>query len=138
MNKLKMETPNITGKNIEKIGKLFPNVITETNENDEIKKAIDFDLLKQILSDVLVEDENERYRLDWPGKKASLLKANTPITKTLRPVISDSVDFENTENLYIEGDNWTSLTLQDSERSHKLTLQRRIYDTEETQIPERV
>jgi adenine-specific DNA-methyltransferase len=116
MNKLKMETPNITDKNIEAIAKLFPNVITEIkDENGNERKAIDFDILKQILLDVLVEDENERYRLDWPGKKASLLKANTPITRTLRPVIKESVDFENTENLYIEGDNFEVLkTLQES------------------------
>lgn len=112
MNKLKMETPDITDKNIEQIAKLFPNVITETQDKEgNTKKAVDFDLLKQTLSDVLVEDENERYRLDWPGKKASLLKANTPISKTLRPVIEDSVDFENTENLYIEGDNFEVLKI---------------------------
>jgi len=112
MNKLKMETPNITDKNIEQIAKLFPNVITEIkDENGNIKKAVDFDLLKQNLSDVLVEDENERYRLDWPGKKASLLKANLPINKTLRPVIEESVNFETTENLYIEGDNFEVLKI---------------------------
>ncbi|MBI9060148.1 MAG: site-specific DNA-methyltransferase [Labilibaculum sp.] len=112
MNKLKMETPNITDKNIEQIAKLFPNVITEIkDENGNIKKAVDFDLLKQNLSNVLVEDENERYRLDWPGKKASLLKANLPINKTLRPAIEESVDFEHTENLYIEGDNFEVLKI---------------------------
>lgn len=112
MEKLKMQTPNLVDENIQNIGNMFPNVITEIkDENGNVKKAIDFDLLKQQLSDVLVEDENERYRLDWPGKKASLLKANTPINKTLRPVVEESVDFDTTENLYIEGDNFEVLKI---------------------------
>jgi len=103
MKKLKMQTPDITEQNIEQIAKLFPNVITEkevatkdTNGHEKrvIEKAIDFDLLKQCLSAVLVDDEDERYRLDWPGKKAALLKANTPITKTLRPCREESVNFD--------------------------------------------
>jgi len=107
-----MQTPNITGKNIEQIAKLFPNVLTEIKDDaGNPKKAIDFDLLKQSLSDVLVDDENERYRLDWPGKKASLLKANTPITKTLRPCREESVNFDTTENIYIEGDNFEVLKI---------------------------
>ena len=109
---MKMSTPDLTDVNIEKIGALFPNIITETrNESGEIIKAVDFDLLKQALSKSLVEDENERYRLDWPGKKASLLKANTPITKTLRPCREESVNFDTTENLYIEGDNFEVLKI---------------------------
>jgi len=112
MEKMKMSTPDLTDMNIAKIGALFPNVITETrDENGDIKKAVDFDLLRQALSKSLVEDENERYRLDWPGKKASLLKANTPITKTLRPCREESVNFETTENLYIEGDNFEVLKI---------------------------
>lgn len=112
MEKMKMSTPDLTDVNIEKIGALFPNIITETrNESGEIIKAVDFDLLKQALSKSLVEDENERYRLDWPGKKASLLKANTPITKTLRPCREESVNFDTTENLYIEGDNFEVLKI---------------------------
>lgn len=110
MEKLKMQTPNLVDKNVEQIGKIFPEVITEIkDDNGNLIKGIDFDLLKQKLSNVLVEDENERYRLDWPGKKASLLKTNTPIAKTLRPVVEESVDFEKTENLYIEGDNFDAL-----------------------------
>jgi adenine-specific DNA-methyltransferase len=110
--KLKMQTPNITEQNIEQIAKLFPNVMTESrDEKGNTKKAIDFELLKQNLSDVLVDDENERYRLDWSGKKASLLKANTPITKTLRPYREESVNFDSTENLYIEGDNFAVLKI---------------------------
>lgn len=112
MEKMKMSAPDLTDVNIEKIGALFPNVITETkDENGVIKKAVDFDLLRQVLSNCIVEDENERYRLDWPGKKASLLKANTPITKTLRPCREESVNFDTTENLYIEGDNFEVLKI---------------------------
>ena len=92
MEKLDMQTTNITKQNIEQILKIFPNVKTETiDENGSTKTAIDFGLLKQALSDVLVDDADERYRLDWPGKKASLLKANTPITSTLRPCQDDSL-----------------------------------------------
>jgi hypothetical protein len=80
MRKLKMQTPNLVDKNVEQIAGLFPEVITEIKDKEgNIIKGIDFDLLKQKLSHVLVEDENERYRLDWPGKRASLLKANTLI-----------------------------------------------------------
>lgn len=112
IEKLKMQTQNLVDKNVEQIGKIFPEVITETKDDTgNLIKGVDFDLLKQKLSNVLVEDENERYRLDWPGKRASLLKANTPIAKTLRPIIEESVDFEKTENLYIEGDNFEVLKI---------------------------
>lgn len=112
IEKLKMQTPNITEQNMEQIAKLFPNVMTETqDEKGNVQKVIDFDLLKQSLSSVLVDDADERYRLDWPGKKAALLKANTPITKTLRPCRDDSVNFDSTENVYIEGDNFEVLKI---------------------------
>ncbi|MBU4419510.1 MAG: site-specific DNA-methyltransferase [Proteobacteria bacterium] len=112
MDKLKMQTPDLTDKNIEQIAALFPNVITETkDENGNLKKTVDFDLLRQTLSKNIVEADDERYRLDWPGKKASLLKANTPITKTLRPCREESVNFDTTENLYIEGDNFEVLKI---------------------------
>jgi len=112
MEKLKMKTPDLTDKNIEQIATLFPHVMTEIkDEHGTIKKAIDFDLLKQSLSGVLADDDDERYRLDWPGKKASLLKANIPISKTLRPCREESVDFDTTENLYIEGDNFEVLKI---------------------------
>lgn len=116
MKKLKMQTPDLTSGNIEKIQELFPNVITEKEgENGVIEKAVDFELLKQMLSKDLVEDDNERYRLDWPGKKVSLLKANTPITSTLRPDRESSVNFDTTENIFIEGDNFEVLkVLQES------------------------
>ena len=107
-----MQTPNLIDKNMEQIEKLFPNVMTEIKDESGIsKKAIDFSLLKQSLSDVLIDDEGERYRLDWPGKKASLLKANTPINKTLRPCSEESVSFDATENVYIDGDNFEVLKI---------------------------
>lgn len=112
MDKLKMHSPNLVDANIEKISALFPNCITETkDENGELKKAIDFDLLKQELSQILVEGEQERYRLDWVGKKEAILTANAPIAKTLRPCREESVNFDKTENLFIEGDNLEALKL---------------------------
>lgn len=111
-DQLKMHSPNLVDSNIEKISVLFPNCITETkDENGELKKAVDFDLLKQELSQVLVEGEQERYRLDWVGKKEAILTANAPIAKTLRPSREESVNFDTTENLFIEGDNLEALKL---------------------------
>lgn len=111
-DQLKMHSPNLVDANIEKISALFPNCITETkDENGELKKAVDFDLLKQELSQVLVEGEQERYRLDWVGKKEAILTANAPIAKTLRPCREESVNFDTTENLFIEGDNLEALKL---------------------------
>ena len=111
-DQLKMHSPNLVDSNIEKISALFPNCITETkDENGELKKAIDFELLKQELSQVLVEGEQERYRLDWVGKKEAILTANAPIAKTLRPCREESVNFDTTENLFIEGDNLEALKL---------------------------
>lgn len=111
-DQLKMHSPNLVDANIEKIAVLFPNCVTEAQgENGELKKAIDFDLLKQELSQVIVEGEQERYRLDWVGKKESILTANAPIAKTLRPCREESVNFDTTENLFIEGDNLEALKL---------------------------
>lgn len=111
-DQLKMHSPNLVDQNIDKIAALFPNCITEAQgENGELKKAIDFDLLKQELSQVLVEGKQERYRLDWVGKKESILTANAPIAKTLRPCREESVNFDTTENLFIEGDNLEALKL---------------------------
>lgn len=101
MDKLDMSSPDMVNENIEKIAALFPNCITETAEG----KAIDFDQLKQELNHEVVEGAKERYRMEWPGKKEAIVTANLPTTKTLRPVREDSVDFDTTENLYIEGDN---------------------------------
>lgn len=117
MDKIDHKSKDILGGNVEKIAELFPGVITEAKDEatGELKKVVDFDLLRQHLSDELVEGDRERFRLDWPGKKASILKANTPITKTLRPVREDSVDFDTTQNVFIEGDNFEVLkVLQES------------------------
>ncbi|MFU2088623.1 site-specific DNA-methyltransferase [Avibacterium avium] len=112
IEKLKMHTPNLTDENIAKIAAIFPDCVTETrDENGEPKTAIDFDLLRQALSGSLVEGAQERYQLNWPGKRKALLTANTPIAKTLRPVRGESVNFDSTENLFIEGDNLDALKL---------------------------
>jgi len=111
MEKMRMESVDMTEKNIEKIESLFPNCITEAlDENGKLKKAINFELLKQILSDEIV-DGDEAYEFTWVGKKAAIVEANKPIRKTLRPCIEESVDWDNTENLYIEGDNLEVLKL---------------------------
>ena len=111
MGKLKMHSVNKVDENVEKIGKLFPNCITETIINDTLTKVIDFDILKQELSSVVVEGREERYQFTWPDKKKSILLANAPIAKTLRPCKEESVNFDTTENLYIEGDNLDVLKL---------------------------
>ena len=107
-----MHTQDVAEANIEKIGQLFPNCLTERiNENGKLEKAIDFDILKQELSKEVVEGNQERYQFTWPGKRDAMRLANTPSNMTLRPCIEDSVDFEKTENLYIEGDNLEVLKL---------------------------
>lgn len=115
MEKMRMESVDMTAQNIEKIGALFPNCITETvDENGKPKKAINFELLKQMLSGDIVEG-SEAYELSWAGKKASIIEANKPIRKTLRPQKIKSVNWDTTQNLYIEGDNFEVLkTLQES------------------------
>lgn len=107
IEKLDLRTPDFVSENIEKLAALFPHCVTETAEG----KKIDFDLLQQELSNDIVEGNRERYRLEWPGKREAIVTANLPTTKTLRPVREDSVDFDNTENLYIEGDNLEVLKL---------------------------
>jgi adenine-specific DNA-methyltransferase len=107
MDKLDLQTPNFTNENIQKLSELFPNCVTEDGDG----KTIDFDALKQELSNHIVEGNKERYELSWPGKAESLVAANTPINKTLRPNRAESKDFDNTENLYIEGDNLEALQL---------------------------
>jgi len=118
-----MKSVDLTQANIDKIAELFPNVITEArDEQGKIKRAVDFDLLKQELSDVLVEGEKERYQLTWPGKKQAIFTANSPINKTLRPIKGDSVDWENTKNLYIEGDNLEVLKLLQESYLNKVKI----------------
>ena len=110
---MKLHTPNITAENIEKLAALFPNCVTETQDEKagQLKRAIDFDQLRQELSDHIVEGPRERYHLDWPGKREALLAANAPIAKTLRPCREESVDFDTTKNLFIEGDDLDALKL---------------------------
>lgn len=105
--KLDMTSPDLVNENFEKLAQLFPNCVTESATG----KAIDFDLLKQELSHDIIEGNKERYRLEWPGKREAIVTANLPTTKTLRPIREDSVDFDSTENLYIEGDNLEVLKL---------------------------
>ena len=112
MDKLKLHTPDFTEENIAKLAELFPNCVTETkDEKGRLKRAIDFDQLRQELSHSIVEGPRERYHLDWPGKREALLAANAPIAKTLRPCREESVDFDTTRNLFIEGDNLDALKL---------------------------
>ena len=112
MRKLTMKSPDLTQSNIDRIAEWFPHVITETRDaSGNLKRAIDFELLRQELSGDLVEGERERFQLTWPGKKRAILLANTPIDKTLRPVREASADWDNTRNLYIEGDNLDALKL---------------------------
>lgn len=111
MDKLKMESVDLTAQNIDKIGALFPNCITETaDENGKLKKAINFEMLKQMLSDE-VDEGDEVYEFTWVGKKEAIVEANKPIRKTLRPCKEESVNWDSTENLYIEGDNLEVLKL---------------------------
>jgi adenine-specific DNA-methyltransferase len=112
MDKLKMHSPNLTQDNIARIRELFPVCVTEARgEDGSVKLAVDFDQLKQELSSSIVEGPQERYHLNWPGKREALLTANAPIAKTLRPVRGESVDFDTTKNLFIEGDNLDALKL---------------------------
>jgi len=112
MEKLKLHSPDFTQENIAKLAELFPNCITEaTDEKGSIKRSIDFDQLRQELSSSIVEGSQERYQLNWPGKREALLTANAPIAKTLRPCREESVAFDTTKNLFIEGDNLDALKL---------------------------
>jgi adenine-specific DNA-methyltransferase len=112
MEKLKMHTPDLTAEKVRQIAELLPNCVTEAQGVDgTVRQAIDFDQLRQELSDHVVEGPAERYRLDWPGKREAILSANAPIAKTLRPAREESVDFDRTKNLFIEGDNLDALKL---------------------------
>lgn len=116
-DKLKMHTENLADKNFEMLSKMFPNALTETitgyddDGNPIVERAIDADVLRQEISCKVVEAKDERYQFTWPDKKKAVLLANTPIDKTLRPCREESVDFDSTENLYIEGDNLEVLKL---------------------------
>jgi adenine-specific DNA-methyltransferase len=113
MTKLDLQTPDFVAANAARLAEIFPNCVSETRnpQTGEIKRAIDFDLLRQELAYDIVEGPQERYRLDWPGKREALALANEPIRKTLRPCKEESVGFDTTQNLYIEGDNLDALKL---------------------------
>lgn len=112
MDKMKMQTVNKADENFKKLAEMFPNAVTEAiDENGEVVRAIDKDVLMQEISCKVVDGNEERYQFTWPDKKKSVLLANAPINKTLRPCREESVDFDNTENLYIEGDNLEVLKL---------------------------
>ena len=117
MSKMKFESPDLTAQNIDRIAALFPNCVTEmldeersTKEKKVYKRAINFELLKQMLSPDVV-DGDEAYEFTWVGKKAAIVEANKPIRKTLRPCVEESKNWDSTENLYIEGDNLEVLKL---------------------------
>ena len=111
MDKMRMETPDLTQSNIEKLAALFPVCVTEAQgEDGKLKKAVNFELLRQMLSDAVLEGD-EAYEFTWVGKKAAIVEANRPIRKTLRPCPEESVNWDTTENLYIEGDNLEVLKL---------------------------
>jgi adenine-specific DNA-methyltransferase len=112
LEKLKLHSPDWASENIHKLAEIFPNCVTETQDTDgTIRRAIDYDQLRQELSDHIVDGPQERYHLNWPGKREALLAANAPIAKTLRPARDESVDFDTSQNLFIEGDNLEALKL---------------------------
>ena len=112
MNKLKMHSLDLTRANIDKLAAIFPNCMVESRDGKGmITRSIDFDQLRQELSGSVVEGPQERYQLNWPGKREALLTANAPIAKTLRPCREESVEFDTTQNLFIEGDNLDALKL---------------------------
>ena len=124
MEHLKMHSLNKIDENIAKIATLFPNCVTEAkDDNGEIIHKIDFDMLKQELSSTFVDGREERYQFTWPDKRQAILTANAPINKTLRPCREESVNFDNTQNLYIEGDNLEVLKLlQETCRKENMTV----------------
>ena len=123
MDKLRMQTANKADENFRKLAAMFPNAVTETiNENGEVVRAIDKDVLMQEISCTVVDGNEERYQFTWPDKKKSVLLANAPINKTLRPCREESVDFDTTENLYIEGDNLEVLKLLEETYLHKVDI----------------
>lgn len=122
MDKMRMESVDMTAQNIDKIGSMFPNCITETiDENGKPKKAINFELLKQVLSDEVI-DGDEAYEFTWVGKKAAIVEAHKPIRKTLRPCKEESKNWDKTENLYIEGENLEVLKLLQESYLNKVKM----------------
>lgn len=123
MDKLKMHSPDLTQDNIARIRELFPGCVTEAKAEDgSVKLAVDFDLLRQELSGSIVEGPQERYQLNWPGKREATLVANAPVAKTLRPLRNQSINFDSTRNLFIEGDNLEALKLLQESYLGKVNL----------------
>ena len=123
MDKLKMQTKNIADEKFEALAKLFPNAVTEaSDENGNVVRAIDADVLRQEISCTVVEGKEERYQFTWPDKKKHILEANAPISATLRPCREKSVDFDNTENVYIEGDNLDALKVLQETYLNKIKM----------------
>ena len=127
MDKLKMQSADKVQHNIERLKEILkdwlPDCITETRDTEgQLQLGIDFDLLKQELSTSLIEGTSERYELNWPGKKKAILNANTPINKTLRPCRKESIAFDTTENLFIEGDNLDVLKLLQKSYGSKIKI----------------
>lgn len=123
MDRLKFQTSNMADKNFHKLVELFPNIVTETiDENGEVVRAIDKDMLMQEISVKVVEGRDERYQFTWPDKRKAILATNAPSTNTLRPCREESVNFNNTENLYIEGDNLEVLKLLQENYLNKVKL----------------
>ena len=110
MDKMKMETPDLTQENVEKLLALFPECATEVKQHGKVTRGVNFDVLQQLLTPYKIEGD-EAYEFTWVGKKTAFVEANRPIRKTLRPVPEKSKDWQKTENLYIEGDNLDALKL---------------------------
>ena len=122
MEKNARQTPDLTAQNVDKIAELFPSCVTQTqDETGALKKAVNFDALKQALSGSVIE-ENETYEFTWVGKKAAAAEAFKPCNKTLRPCPEESVDWDNTQNLFIEGDNLDALKLLRKEYLNKVKM----------------
>ena len=113
MDMMKMHSPDLSQENIAKLRELFPHCVTEARDGTTgaLRLAVDFDQLRQELADDIVEEPQERYRLNWPGKRDALALANAPTAQTLRPSLDESINFEVTQNLFIEGDNLSALKL---------------------------
>lgn len=123
MEKMKMHSLDGTNANIDKIAQLFPDCVTERiNEKGFIEKAIDFDVLRQALSHEIIEGPIERYQFTWPDKRNAMLLATSPTTKTLRPVRERSLDFDTTQNVYVEGDNLDVLKIIQETYLHKIDV----------------
>lgn len=124
MDKLRMQSTNGVQENIEKIQSLFPDCVTETidERTGELVRKVDFEKLQQNLSDVIISEREERYQFTWPDKKKAILLANSPINAALRPCREESVDFDNTQNLYIEGDNLDVLKCLKETYLHKVKM----------------